>query len=60
MTCVLFAEMDKVFSKKKNIKNTGKWKKILEKSGNFVSPEKLELCSSTDTRLIIRLLKHTH
>ena len=26
-------------------KNTGKWEKILEKSGNFVSPEKWEPCS---------------
>ena len=35
MNCVLFAKMDRVFSlKKQNIK------KILEKSGNFVSLEK--------------------
>ena len=42
MNCVLFAEMDQVFSKKtKHLKNTGKLeKKILEKSGNLVSPEK--------------------
>ena len=40
MNCVLFAKMDRVFSlKKKHLK------KILEKSGNFVSPEKWELCS---------------
>ena len=37
--------MDKVFSlKNKTLKNTGKWKKILEKSGNFVNPEKWEPC----------------
>ena len=42
MNCALFAKMDKVFSLKKTLKNTGKWKKILEKSGNFVSPEKWE------------------
>ena len=44
MNCVLFAKMDQVFSKenktlKKVLEN---WKKILEKSGNFVSPEKWE------------------
>ena len=44
MNCVLFAKMDQVFSKenktlKKILEN---WKKILEKSGNFVSPEKWE------------------
>ena len=34
--------MDQVFSLKKNhnIESTGKWGKILEKSGIFVSPEK--------------------
>ena len=40
--------MVQVFSFKKNKtfkKNTGKWKKILEKSGNFVNPEKWEPCS---------------
>ena len=43
MNCVLFAKMDQVFSlKSKTLKNTGKWKKILEKSGNCVSPEKWE------------------
>ena len=36
MNCALFAKMDNVFIKKKNIK------KILEKSWNFVSPEKWE------------------
>ena len=47
MNCVLFAKMDQVFSlKNKTLKNTGKWKKILEKSGNFVSPEKWEPCGS--------------
>ena len=36
------------FSVKKTIteKNTGKWEKILEKSGNSVSPEKWEPCFS--------------
>ena len=51
MNYVLFNKMDKVFSKKKQ-KQTNKtlkeyWKngkKVLEKSGNFVSPEKLEPC----------------
>ena len=45
MKCVLFAKMDQVFSfkKKQNIKKIlEKWEKILEKSGNFVSPEKWE------------------
>ena len=43
MNCVLFAKMDQVFSlKNTTLKNTGKWKKILEKSRNFVSPEKWE------------------
>ena len=47
MTCVLFAKMDHVFSlKNKTLKNTGKIKKILEKSGNFVSPKKWEPCVS--------------
>ena len=45
MNCVLFAKMDQVFSlKNKTLKNTGKWRKILEKSGNFVSLEKWEPC----------------
>ena len=43
MNCVLFAKMDQVFSKEnktlKKIREIGK--KILEKSGNFVSPEKV-------------------
>ena len=45
MACVLFAKMDQVFSLKKqtkHFKNPGKMEKILEKSGNFVSPEKWE------------------
>ena len=44
MNCVLFAKMDQVFSKEnKTLKTILKnWKKILEKSGNFVSPEKWE------------------
>ena len=42
--CVLFAKMDQVFSLKNKTlkKNTGKMEKILEKSENFVSPEKWE------------------
>ena len=52
MTCMLFAKMDQVFSKKtkylkkywKMGKNTGK---VREKSGNFVSPEKWEPCLPT-------------
>ena len=46
MNCVLFAIMDQVFSKKnQHIKQIlEKWKNILEKSGNFVSPEKWEPC----------------
>ena len=46
MKCVLFAKMDQVFSlKKQNIeKILEKWQTILEKSGNFVSPEKWEPC----------------
>ena len=38
--------MDQVFSfkKTKRLKITGIWGKILEKSGNFVSPEKWEPC----------------
>ena len=45
MNCVLFAKIDQVFSKKnKTLKKIlQKWEKILEKSGNFVSPEKWEL-----------------
>ena len=44
MNCVLFAKMDQVFSKEnKTLKKYWKiGKKILEKSGNFVSPEKWE------------------
>ena len=43
MNCVLFPKMDQVFNKEnKHWKNTGKLEKILEKSGNFVSPEKWE------------------
>ena len=43
MSCVLFAKMDQVFSKEnKTLQNSGKLEKILEKSGNFVSPEKWE------------------
>ena len=45
MNCILFAKMDQVFSlENKTLKNTGKIEKILEKSGNFVSPEKWEPC----------------
>ena len=42
---VLFVKMDKVFSyKNKKFKKYWKnGKKIMEKSGNFVSPEKWEL-----------------
>ena len=44
MNCVLFDKNESGFQFKKNKKNTGKMgKKILEKSGNFVSPEKWEL-----------------
>ena len=47
MNCVLFVKMDQVFSLKKlsikKILENGK--KILEKSGNFVSPEKWEPCT---------------
>ena len=46
MNCVLFAKMKQVFSFKK-IKLKKYWKngkKILEKSGNFVSPEKRDPC----------------
>ena len=45
MNCALFTKMDQVFQfkKKQNIKKIlEKWQKILEKSGNFVSPEKWE------------------
>ena len=43
MNFVLFAKTDHIFSlKNRTLKNTGKWQKILEKSGNFVSPEKWE------------------
>ena len=42
MNGVLFARMDQVFSLKK--KTLEQWKKILEKSGNFVSQEKWEPC----------------
>ena len=45
MNCVLLAKMDQVFSKENKTfqKNNLKFgKKILEKSGNFVSPEKWE------------------
>ena len=46
MNCVLFAKMDQIFSlKNKTLKKIlEKWKKMLEKSGNFVSPEKWEPC----------------
>ena len=46
MNCLLFAKMDQVFSKEnKTLKKYWKiGKKILEKSGNFVSPEKWEPC----------------
>ena len=41
MNCVLFDKLIKFSVKRQNIKkNSGKWEKILEKSGNFVSPEK--------------------
>ena len=47
MNCVLFAQTDQIFSKKKKLtkyiknvkKNTGK---VRENSGDFVSPEKWE------------------
>ena len=42
MKCVLFAKMGEVFSKENKT-----LKKILEKSGNFVSPEKWEPCSES-------------
>ena len=47
MNCALFAKMDQVFSKEnKTFKKYWKiGKKILEKSGNFVSPEKWEPCT---------------
>ena len=46
MNSGLFAKMDQVFSKEnKTLKKYWKFgKKILEKSGNFVSPEKWEPC----------------
>ena len=49
MNCVLFAKMDKVFSKKnKTLKNYWKMEKntgkVMEKSGNFVNPDKWEPC----------------
>ena len=46
MNSVLFAKMDQVFSKEnKTLKKYWKFgKKILEKSGNFVSPEKWQPC----------------
>ena len=49
MNSVLFAKMDQVFSKEnKTLKKYWKiGKKILEKSGNFVSPEKWEPCAKT-------------
>ena len=45
MNCVLFAKMDQIFTLiKQTIKKIlENGKKILEKSGNFVSPEKWEL-----------------
>ena len=39
---MLFAKTGQVFSLEKKIKILEKWKQILEKSGNFVSPEKWE------------------
>ena len=56
MNCVLFAKMDQVFSlKNKTLKNTGKMEKdtgkVREKSGNFVSPEKWEPCSTNKLNL---------
>ena len=56
MNCVLFAKMDQVFSKEnKALKKYWKiGKKILEKSGNFVSPEKPEPCQ-TYQHLVIKL-----
>ena len=55
MNCALFVKMDKVFSlKNKTLKKILKnGKKILEKSGNFVSPEKWEPCLSTMNKLRI-------
>ena len=47
MNCVLFAEMDQVFSLK-----IIDIKKILEKSGNFVSPEKWEPCGCFDIHFV--------
>ena len=46
MNCVLFAKMDQVFSLRNRTlkKILEKWQKVLEKSGNFVSPEKWEPC----------------
>ena len=52
MNCVLFANMDQVFRLKNSKKNTGKWKNILEKSGNFVSPEKWEPCFNIIERYV--------
>ena len=47
MNGVLFAKMDQVSSLiNKTLKNTGKMETILEKLGNFVSPEKWEPCMS--------------
>ena len=46
MNCVLFAEMDQDFSfkKPKHLKVLENGEKVLEISGNFVSPEKWEPC----------------
>ena len=52
MNCVLFAKMGQVFIKKnKTLKKITRkmGKKKLEKSGNFVSPEKWEPCIKPDT-----------
>ena len=40
MNCVLFAKWVKFSVNKTTLKILEKWKKILEMSGNFVSPEK--------------------
>ena len=55
MNCVLFAKWIKFLVRKtKHLKNTGKWKKILEKSGNFVSLEMWEPCFTLSCILPMR------
>ena len=41
MNCALFAKMDKVFSFKKTLKNTGKWRKNTGKVREFCQPGKV-------------------